>query len=253
MSPCTNCGILRTNYPVTGGSVELNLANYDSHSSIPTRTIGDPSTETDYPSPDPPDPFSSPKSSYLDESYFVAEQDGSSAANSVSLTERPRHITLPSPKTFTTPLPTPGSNSTKSTHTPSPLSNQGFQPASISPQEAPCPEDQIHVLVVDDDKLTRTLMQRLMERLGCAVTTAENGEIALKILLEDWDDSESISEVQNQQSRFSIVFLDNQMPVLSGLKVVKKLREIGRHDFVVGVTGEWFDFVCISKVHMVSP
>ncbi|THV02531.1 hypothetical protein K435DRAFT_653306 [Dendrothele bispora CBS 962.96] len=247
-----------------GGSVELSLANYGSHSTVPTRTIGDPSTGTDYPSPDP---FSSPKSSYLEDSDFVTsptEQNGTPStttpANSVMLTERPRHVALPSPKTFTTPLPTSGSNG--SIHSPSPLSNQAFPPdpsSTSSPlvQDASSSiDDRMHVLVVDDDKLTRTLMQRLMERLGCTVTTAENGEIALKILLEDSsgedddDDCDSmISESCNhsvgyhrrhrhrQQSRFSIVFLDNQMPVLSGLKVVEKLRELGRHDFVVGVTG----------------
>ena len=33
------------------------------------------------------------------------------------------------------------------------------------------------------------------------------------------------------------MFLDNQMPVLSGLDAVARLRAMGRKDFVVGVTG----------------
>ena len=37
--------------------------------------------------------------------------------------------------------------------------------------------------------------------------------------------------------RYELVFLDNQMPVLSGLDLVTKLRQMGRTDFVVGVTG----------------
>ncbi|KAI9430179.1 hypothetical protein H4582DRAFT_1530726 [Lactarius indigo] len=83
----------------------------------------------------------------------------------------------------------------------------------------------LRVLVVDDDALTRTLMTRMLARLGCKVSTAENGEIALEMVLSDCN------------GRFAVVFLDNQMPVMSGLSMVTKLREVGRRDFVVGVTG----------------
>ena len=41
----------------------------------------------------------------------------------------------------------------------------------------------MRVLVVDDDPLTRKLMSRMLARLGCKVTTAENGEIALDLIL----------------------------------------------------------------------
>jgi len=83
----------------------------------------------------------------------------------------------------------------------------------------------LRVLVVDDDQLTRTLMTRLLTRLGCKVSTAENGEVALEMVLS------------GHGGRFAVVFLDNQMPVMSGLSMVAKLREAGRNDFVVGVTG----------------
>jgi CheY-like chemotaxis protein len=81
------------------------------------------------------------------------------------------------------------------------------------------------VLVVDDDSLTRTLMTRMLSRLGCKVSTAENGEVALEMILKGYG------------GRFAVVFLDNQMPVMSGLSMVAKLREARRNDFVVGVTG----------------
>ncbi|KAH8995058.1 hypothetical protein EDB86DRAFT_2804879 [Lactarius hatsudake] len=83
----------------------------------------------------------------------------------------------------------------------------------------------LRVLVVDDDALTRTLMTRMLARLGCKVSTAENGEVALEMVLGDCS------------GRFAVVFLDNQMPVMSGLSMVARLREAGRSDFVVGVTG----------------
>lgn len=85
----------------------------------------------------------------------------------------------------------------------------------------------IRVLVVDDDMLTRRLMQRMLTRLGCSVDMAENGEIALqKIvngpippglltlqrgmppnLFSHDSDGKRISHVYN----YDVIFLDNQM------------------------------------------
>ncbi len=109
-------------------------------------------------------------------------------------------------------------------------------------------EHGLPVLVVDDDLVTRTLMKRLLTRLGCHVTCAENGEVALQSLLGHSPDvlSKSVEgetplhlapKQSNPDEIYAVVFLDNQMPVMSGLEVVGKLREMQREDFVVGVTG----------------
>lgn len=108
----------------------------------------------------------------------------------------------------------------------------------------------MRVLVVDDDLLTRKLMSRMLTRLGCKVNTAENGEIALDLILnpnsrptpssEDTGSSGLLpSDVceSGDEPRYAVVFLDNQMPIMSGLDVVRNLRRRGRKDFVVGVTG----------------
>jgi osomolarity two-component system sensor histidine kinase SLN1 len=87
----------------------------------------------------------------------------------------------------------------------------------------PCAEKApLAVLVVDDDPLTRTLMKRLLTRLGCAVDTAEHGGAGLARALA---------------GAYAVVFLDNQMPVMTGVEAVAALRAAGRDDFVVGVTG----------------
>ncbi|KAJ4474814.1 hypothetical protein J3R30DRAFT_3295227 [Lentinula aciculospora] len=116
------------------------------------------------------------------------------------------------------------------------------------------------VLVVDDDAITRMMMERLLRRHGCEVTTADNGRVALELILGDDNVPSSrasvpdqnpgviagtISQVSDQTqsmmpqklSRFAVVFLDNSMPVLSGLKTVEILRRLRRRDFVVGLTG----------------
>jgi CheY-like chemotaxis protein len=104
----------------------------------------------------------------------------------------------------------------------------------------------------------------MLTRLGCVVSTAENGEVALdKITGKTWrtEDGSNSRDLapSNDGERdlgaeecegtiensgaYDVVFLDNQMPVMSGLEVVSKLREIGRGDFVVGVTGQ-----CCSRI-----
>jgi CheY-like chemotaxis protein len=122
----------------------------------------------------------------------------------------------------------------------------------------------LNVLVVDDDFLTRALMTRILTRLGCKVTTAENGEMAIDLILGmkgygvpgastpgkeievEFGKTVPENEVEHlvkslgpapQEIKFAVVFLDNQMPVMSGVKAVERLRELGRKDFVVGVTG----------------
>ena len=113
-------------------------------------------------------------------------------------------------------------------------------------------EQGMQVLVVDDDPLTRKLMTRMLTRLGCKVTTAENGEIALDLILnpaatrptpssEDTGSSSGLLDgavSSSDEPRYAVVFLDNQMPVMSGLEAVAKLRGMGKRDFIVGVTGE---------------
>jgi osomolarity two-component system, sensor histidine kinase SLN1 len=159
----------------------------------------------------------------------------------------PTDVPLP-PSPSSLPLPSPGLSAQDDLQTPFPTQSTYEEPfhssvsgdpatAQVKPRLRPPPSlegsDGSHsvvppglpVLVVDDDALTRTLMTRMLSRLGCKVTTAENGEIALEMVLS------------GPGGRFAIVFLDNQMPVMSGLSMVTKLREAGRSDFVVGVTG----------------
>jgi CheY-like chemotaxis protein len=115
-------------------------------------------------------------------------------------------------------------------------------------------EPRLPVLVVDDDPLTRTLMKRILTRLGCQVSCAENGEVALEMILGQririggtpssdvsGNSGPILEQVQEtplyEESKYAVVFLDNQMPVMSGLTVAAKLRQLERTDFIVGVTG----------------
>ena len=156
------------------------------------------------------------------------EREAENPADSLVL---PPPLTLvpPSPVSPTlevpgTPCRTPSASKMRKA---SPNSDPSQWPSPSKPEGAATNTVQpgLPVLVVDDDALTRTMMTRLLTRLGCNVSTAENGEIALEMVLS------------GNNGRFAVVFLDNQMPVMSGLSMVAELRKAGRKDFVVGVTG----------------
>lgn len=133
-------------------------------------------------------------------------------------------------------------------------SAEAFDNQGAAEPRTPTPKP-LEVLVVDDDALTRRLMTRLLTRLGCIVTTAENGVKALELLLGSmFTPSEAATpstlipgtpgassggtdQITNQPRFYDVVFLDNQMPQMSGLEAIARLRAAGREDLVVGVTG----------------
>lgn len=67
-----------------------------------------------------------------------------------------------------------------------------------------------HILVVDDDKHTRMLLQAILEEAGYTVTTANNGEEALDML---------------DREHIDLVVLDIMMPKMDGYEFTKTIRE----------------------------
>ncbi|KAK4699327.1 hypothetical protein P7C70_g6934, partial [Phenoliferia sp. Uapishka_3] len=91
-------------------------------------------------------------------------------------------------------------------------------------------EEPLRCLVVDDDPLTRMLFQRMLMRSGVVtVDTATNGKECVDLLLGKPPDI--------PVKLYDVVFLDNQMPLMTGEEAVRTLREAGRDDYVVGCTG----------------
>jgi len=82
--------------------------------------------------------------------------------------------------------------------------------------------DPIQVLVVDDEKPTRVLMERELPQSGCAVVAVENGEEALELL---------------SRQEFDVVLLDLKMPGLGGVETLRRLRSSGVTAEVVVLTG----------------
>ncbi len=75
----------------------------------------------------------------------------------------------------------------------------------------------MRILIADDDKISRTLLQKQLEKLGYHVTAAQDGE-------EAWE--------QAHNNDFSMIISDWMMPGLNGIEFVKKLRRKRRGDYV---------------------
>ncbi|MFW5823621.1 MAG: response regulator [Marinobacter sp.] len=82
-------------------------------------------------------------------------------------------------------------------------------PVPPLPVPAPLPCGPMTILLAEDNPVNRALTQRLLEKLGCRVTTVNDGRQAL----ETW---------RNQP--FDLVFMDCVMPELDGYEATRRLR-----------------------------
>ncbi|CUA78227.1 Autoinducer 2 sensor kinase/phosphatase LuxQ [Vibrio cholerae O1 biovar El Tor str, N16961] [Rhizoctonia solani] len=169
------------------------------------------------------------------------------ASARATVRQRPSFVALPERQQFNFPPTESPANGDSKRPGPSPAPDKkGSTLSGSTIVETP---NTLNVLVVDDDPLTRKLMSRMLTRLGCVCDTAENGLIALEMLLGPMTGTPSTGDPPSStpsdspaasaqaMSKYAVVFLDNQMPLCSGLEVMRQLRSIGRRDFVVGVTG----------------
>ncbi|KAF8705135.1 His Kinase A (phosphoacceptor) domain, partial [Rhizoctonia solani] len=165
--------------------------------------------------------------------------------------QRPSYMPLPERQQFNFPPPELSANDDSKRPGPAPTTDKkgSTSGSALSGSTTVEKTNTLNVLIVDDDPLTRRLMSRMLTRLGCTCETAENGLIALEMLLGPMTGTPSTgdpppstnSELSGTNAqgmgKYAVVFLDNQMPLCSGLEVMRQLRSIGRQDFVVGVTG----------------
>ena len=77
------------------------------------------------------------------------------------------------------------------------------------------------ILLVDDGKANRKLIRLILEKAGCSVEEAVNGQLAYeKALAGDFD----------------VVLMDMQMPVMDGYQATSKLRQAGYKKCVIALT-----------------
>ncbi len=83
------------------------------------------------------------------------------------------------------------------------------EPAPAPPPILTSPHRRLSTLVVEDEQINQQILQAIFHKLGHRTTIAENGYVALDLLLSD---------------HFDIVLMDVQMPELDGLETTKIIR-----------------------------
>lgn len=84
----------------------------------------------------------------------------------------------------------------------------GLEPR-VKPAQLPAVLASKRVLLVEDEKVNRVMAQRMLEKMGHTVITAENGEACLDVLA-------------NQS--FDAILMDIQMPIMDGLEATLNIR-----------------------------
>lgn len=76
----------------------------------------------------------------------------------------------------------------------------------------------IHILLAEDNDLNREIVTELLTEQGAVITTAENGEEAVRLFKEA------------ETGTYDMILMDVMMPVMSGLEAAQAIRGMERED-----------------------
>lgn len=100
--------------------------------------------------------------------------------------------------------------------------NKNSENTTKKQTELPQIAEGMKILVTDDHPVNRKILVEFLKKFGAAIYEAENGEAAIKMIREH-------SEIQ-------VVFMDIQMPVLSGIETTKILRKENFSGLIIACT-----------------
>jgi signal transduction histidine kinase/CheY-like chemotaxis protein len=84
------------------------------------------------------------------------------------------------------------------------------KPSMATGLDSPAIQRQLRILVAEDNPVNQTLVVRLLEKKGHAVTIAETGRTALELV---------------EREPFDLILMDIQMPEIDGLEVTATIRQ----------------------------
>jgi nitrogen-specific signal transduction histidine kinase/CheY-like chemotaxis protein len=92
------------------------------------------------------------------------------------------------------------------------------------------------VLIVDDDKTSVVLLEKILESEYCEIEVAQNGKLALEMIIDSYQ----------HERPYSVVYIDNHMPLMSGLEVMRHVREFEKDNnldplYAVSTSGDLLD------------
>ncbi|XP_061341458.1 two-component response regulator 24-like [Gastrolobium bilobum] len=81
---------------------------------------------------------------------------------------------------------------------------------------------QLTALVVDDDMMVRIIHRKMLNSVGVENEVVENGKEAL--------------DIHRSGQNFDLILMDMDMPIMNGIEATKKLRSMGIHSMIAGVS-----------------
>jgi CheY-like chemotaxis protein len=82
----------------------------------------------------------------------------------------------------------------------------------------------LEVLIVDDSIPNSKMLNMLLKRKGIKSSIAENGMVAVDLVLKDFE-------------AYKLILMDNLMPVMNGMDATACLRKAGYPYLIIGLTG----------------
>ena len=105
--------------------------------------------------------------------------------------------------------------------------NNGTKKASLPQQKTPAVTNgslkDVRILLAEDDLFNQILAIKVLEGVGCQVTTANNGK-------------EAVNKARNEQ--FDAILMDLHMPVLDGFEATKQIINSGNKTPILGFTAD---------------
>jgi len=101
------------------------------------------------------------------------------------------------------------------------LSAAGLKPVDAA---APTTDNRTTILLVDDERVVRSIVEAILQRMGYKVLTAENGH-------------ECIDTFRKYHKDIAVVLLDLTMPVMDGREAFEQLRHIDANVKVILSSG----------------
>lgn len=80
-------------------------------------------------------------------------------------------------------------------------------------------------LIVDDSEVIREVLKYILQQKNIEVYEATNGAEAVDVIRD------------NNPDYFDVIWIDNKMPLMSGIKAANILRTIGYNNIMIMITG----------------
>ena len=84
-------------------------------------------------------------------------------------------------------------------------------PVADKPIDKKSTELAAEILLVEDNLVNQKVATAMIKKLGCTVTVARNGAVALKVISDQ---------------RFDLIFMDCQMPIMDGFETTRAIRQM---------------------------